>query len=89
MHDDTQYLRRARVTQELARRGLRYAEPQGNFVFFDSGMPLARFAELMRARNILVGRRFAPFDTWCRITVGTETEVQAFLGALPAVIGRA
>jgi len=80
---------RVRITTELARLKLAYGEPQGNFVFFDTGMPLKRFSELMRARNILVGRRFAPYDNWCRITIGTETEVDAFLGALPAVTGRA
>ena len=80
---------RVRITTELARLKLRYAEPQGNFVFFDTGMPLERFTELMRARNILVGRRFAPYDSWCRITIGTEPEVDAFLAALPAVTGRA
>jgi histidinol-phosphate aminotransferase len=80
---------RVRITTELARRQLAYAEPQGNFVFFDTGMPLKRFTELMRARNILVGRRFAPFDNWCRITIGTEPEVEAFLTALPAVLASA
>jgi len=54
-------------------------------VFFDTGMPLSRFSDLMRQRNILVGRLFAPYDTWCRITIGTEPEVTAFLGALREV----
>ena len=76
---------RARITAELTRLKLRYAEPQGNFVFFDTGMPLARFGDLMRQRNILVGRLFPPYDTWCRITIGTEPEVAAFLGALREV----
>ena len=76
---------RTRITTELARLGLKYAEPQGNFVFFDTGMPLARFTGLMRARNILVGRLFPPYENWCRITVGTEPEVAAFLEALRAV----
>jgi histidinol-phosphate aminotransferase len=76
---------RARITAELSNLGLRYAEPQGNFVFFDTGMPLARFTSLMRDRNILVGRLFPPFDTWCRITIGTEPEVSEFLQALREV----
>ncbi|HYL04132.1 MAG TPA: histidinol-phosphate transaminase [Steroidobacteraceae bacterium] len=80
---------RTRITTELARLELAYAEPQGNFVFFDTGMPLKRFAELMRARNILVGRRFAPYENWCRITIGTEPEVEAFVGALREVAARA
>jgi histidinol-phosphate aminotransferase len=80
---------RARITAELSNLRLRYAEPQGNFVFFDTGMPLARFTTLMRERNILVGRLFPPFDTWCRITIGTEPEVTAFLQALRALHARA
>jgi histidinol-phosphate aminotransferase len=76
---------RTRITSELTRLGLRYAEPQGNFVFFDTGMPLARFSALMQERGILVGRRFAPYENWCRITIGTEPEVAAFLRALRAV----
>jgi len=35
----------------------------------------------MRARNILVGRRFPPYENWCRITIGTESEEEAFLAA--------
>jgi len=77
---------RARITTQLERLGLAYAEPQGNFVFFDTGMPLSRFAHSMRERNILVGRHFPPFDTWCRITIGTEPQVAAFLDALRAVV---
>jgi histidinol-phosphate aminotransferase len=76
---------RARITAELTRLKLRYAEPQGNFVFFDTGMPLARFSDLMRGRNILVGRLFPPYHSWCRITIGTEPEVTTFLGALREV----
>jgi len=34
---------RVRITTELTRLKLQYAEPQGNFVFFDTGMPLKRF----------------------------------------------
>jgi histidinol-phosphate aminotransferase len=92
--DDSGFLRdcrqrilasRVRITSELTRLKLRYAEPQGNFVFFDTGMPLNRFIELMRARNILVGRLFVPYDRWCRISIGTEPEVTAFLKALSEV----
>jgi histidinol-phosphate aminotransferase len=80
---------RTRITGELTRLGLKYAEPQGNFVFFDTGMPLERFTTRMREHNILVGRLFPPYQTWCRITIGTEPEVGAFLGALRAVTMKA
>ena len=45
-------------------------------------MPLTRFTSLMRERNILVGRLFRPYESWCRITIGTEPEVTEFLKAL-------
>jgi histidinol-phosphate aminotransferase len=76
---------RRRITKELTGLGLAYAEPQGNFVFFDTGKPLERFTDLMKAQNILVGRHFPPYDNWCRITIGTEPEVTAFLEALHAI----
>jgi histidinol-phosphate aminotransferase len=75
---------RSRISGALAQLNLRYAEPQGNFIFFDTGMPLTTFTQRMKARNILVGRLFAPFDSWCRITIGTEPEVDSFLSALRA-----
>jgi histidinol-phosphate/aromatic aminotransferase/cobyric acid decarboxylase-like protein len=43
----------------------------------------------MHARKILVGRRFAPFENWCRITIGTEPEVGAFLDSLRAIVADA
>jgi histidinol-phosphate aminotransferase len=76
---------RVRITSELTALKLRYAEPNGNFVFFDTGMPLKHFTDLMRERNILVGRLFPPYDTWCRITIGTEPEVAVFLKELRAI----
>ena len=76
---------RRRICGELDALGLAYAKSQGNFVFFDTHMPIVEFEQIMLARNIRVGRPFPPFDTWCRITVGRESEVDAFLAALRAV----
>jgi histidinol-phosphate aminotransferase len=75
---------RTRLTAELIRLGCRYAQPQGNFVFFDTGAPVAQFAHFMRGHNILVGREFPGYPNWCRITIGTESEVDAFLQGLRA-----
>jgi histidinol-phosphate aminotransferase len=77
---------RTRITERLSALGLKYAQPQGNFVFFDTGIPLARFSKSMEAHNILVGRLFPPFANWCRVTIGTEADVGAFLGELPAAL---
>ena len=77
---------RTRITRQLTALGLKYAQPQGNFVFFDTGIPLARFSKSMEAHNILVGRLFPPFTNWCRITIGTEADVSAFLSELPGAL---
>jgi histidinol-phosphate aminotransferase len=75
---------RTRITDELTRLGLGFAKPQTNFVFFDTGAPLERFDRFMKTRNILVGRLFPPYSNWCRITIGTEPEVEAFIQGLRA-----
>jgi histidinol-phosphate aminotransferase len=70
---------RTRLTAELSRLHLRYAEPHGNFVFFDTGAPIRQFTEFMRHRNILVARRFPPYENWCRVTIGTDPQIDAFI----------
>jgi histidinol-phosphate aminotransferase len=79
---------RKRITDQLQRLGLAYAHPQTNFVFFDTGAPLEQFDHFMKSRNILVGRLFPPYNTWCRITIGTEPETDAFLRGLQAYTGK-
>jgi len=75
---------RARLTAELARLQFPYAEPHGNFVFFDTGVPIKQFTEFMRHRNIVVARRFPPYENWCRITIGTDPQVDAFIEGVRA-----
>jgi histidinol-phosphate aminotransferase len=77
---------RTRITRQLTALGRTYAQPQGNFVFFDTGIPLVHFSKSMEAHNILVGRLFPPFTNWCRITIGTEADVSAFLSELPGAL---
>ena len=75
---------RARLTVELARLQFPYAEPHGNFVFFDTGVPIKQFTEFMRHRNIAVGRRFPLYENWCRVTIGTDPQIDAFIDAVRA-----
>lgn len=78
---------RERVQATLDRLGLRRTDAQGNFVFFDTGAPIARFQDRMLAHGLRVGRRFAGYDTWSRVTIGTRQEVDRFLSALPGALG--
>jgi histidinol-phosphate aminotransferase len=75
---------RARLTAELARLHFPYAEPHGNFVFFDTGAPIKHFTEFMQHRNIAVGRRFPPYENWCRVTIGTDPQIDAFIEGVRA-----
>jgi histidinol-phosphate aminotransferase len=75
---------RARVTAELARLHFPYAEPHGNFVFFDTGVPIKQFSEFMLHRNIAVGRRFPLYENWCRVTIGTDPQIDAFIAGVRA-----
>ena len=75
---------RARLTAELARLHFPYAEPHGNFVFFDTGAPIEHFTKFMKLRNIAVGRRFPPYENWCRVTIGTDPQIDAFIEGVRA-----
>jgi len=78
---------RTRVHAALDRMGLRRADSQGNFVFFDTGAPLKQFQDRMLAHGIKVGRHFDGYDTWARVTIGVRHEVDRFLAALPGAVG--
>jgi histidinol-phosphate aminotransferase len=77
---------RARVHTSLDGLGLQHTAAQGNFVFFDTGMPVQRFSDRMLARGIKVGRPFDGYDTWSRTTIGKRDEVDLFLAALPGAL---
>jgi histidinol-phosphate aminotransferase len=94
--DDPTYATDMRLKIKAARTGLvdlikglgrRYAEPQGNFVFFHTGMPIQAFQEKMRARNVAVARPFPPLLDWARISVGTPEEMAMCHAALRKVLG--
>jgi histidinol-phosphate aminotransferase len=67
--------------------GRPHTDAQGNFVFFDTGMPVQQFRDRMLAKGIRVGRPFEGYDTWSRVTIGRREEVDLFLAALPGALG--
>lgn len=73
------------TTAALRDLKLRHVEQgRGNFVFFDTGRPLAEFSAAMRRAGYLVGRPFPPYDTWCRVSMGTVEQMRGFAAALRA-----
>jgi histidinol-phosphate aminotransferase len=55
------------LLQTLKRR---YADSQGNFIFFDAGRPQQDIAAALAMKGIEIGRVFPPFENWVRISIG-------------------
>ncbi len=70
----------------LRAKGRRYAEPQGSFVFFRTGQPIAEFQARMRAEGVIVARAFPPLLDWCRISIGNPAEMAVAHAALQKVL---
>ena len=66
--------------------GREYAEPQGNFVFFKTGMPIKTFQEKMLAEMVQVARPFPPMLEWARLSVGLPEEMAVCHAALKKVL---
>jgi len=81
--------------KQLDRLGLAYADPQGAFILFKSGMDSAEVVKKMLAENIMVTRPFgiAPGDEpkyadWVRVSLGNMEEMQLFVSALEKTLGK-
>jgi len=55
---------------------------RGNFVFFDTGGPLADFRTAMKQAGYMIGWPHPPYLTWCRVSMGTTEQMQGFAAAL-------
>ena len=73
------------ITDTLDDLGLNYVPSNTNFVFFHSKKHIDKLGKQMLDKGIRIGRPFPPFFDWCRISVGTLQEVQAFTSALKEV----
>ncbi len=71
---------------ELRKDGKSYIPSEANFVMIDVGVDVGSVIDAMRARKVLVGRRFAALPTWLRVSIGTREETAAFLEALRDVV---
>jgi histidinol-phosphate aminotransferase len=73
---------RAWLSAELTKDKRPFIPSQTNFIMLDMGTDVKPIIEQFRARNVIVGRRFAAMPNFLRVTVGTEPETEAFLAAL-------
>lgn len=63
------------------------SNPQASFIFFEVGMPNKEFAAKMMAEGVrVVGRSWPEYDTWSRICVGEDWELDRCEAALKKVL---
>jgi histidinol-phosphate aminotransferase len=74
------------LCRELDRDGRRYMPSHTNFLMLDAGGDVAPLIEAFRARRILVGRKFPSLPNWLRVSMGTRTEMEAFVDAMRALL---
>jgi histidinol-phosphate aminotransferase len=67
---------------ELSKDSRPFIPSQANFVMLDMGTDVNPIIEQFRARNTIVGRRFAAMPNFLRVTIGTQPETESFLAAL-------
>jgi histidinol-phosphate aminotransferase len=79
---------RAQLLTAMKEVGLRYAEPQGNFVFFQTGRPYPEVAAKFRAAEVAIARPFPPLTDWVRISIGLPEENALARATLRTVFAR-
>jgi histidinol-phosphate aminotransferase len=63
------------------------ANPQASFIYFDTGMDSKVFAEKMAAEGVrVVGRAWPGFETWTRISVGDDWEIERCEAAMKKIL---
>jgi histidinol-phosphate aminotransferase len=75
------------LQKELAKRGIRFAPSQANFVLVHVGDGKAVFEKLMKKGVIVRPMHGYRLPEWIRVTVGTPAQNRKFLKALDAVRG--
>ena len=78
---------RARVAESLTRLGLRVAESQTNFVFFDTGANSADWAAaLLRDGIIVKAWREAGYESFMRATIGSAADNDRLIASLGRLV---
>ncbi len=76
---------RDRFCKLLTELGLSYTPSVGNFVFYQSKIPIRDYQAKMKERGFLVGRPFENYPDWCRISIGTDEEMAKYAVAMREV----
>lgn len=85
---------RQHVTDSFDKMGVKYAKPDGAFVYFNSGIDQQLLRDTMSENGILIsGSRVsgAPerkYQEWARVSIGTKPQMDEFLGILDGMMAK-
>lgn len=74
------------LCSELAKDGRAFTKSQANFLMIDVGGDVQPIVDQFAKRKILVGRRFPSMNTWLRVSIGKQPEMESFLAALREIV---
>ena len=68
--------------------GFKATDSQTNFIFVNINRPAEAFRNACREAGVMVGRDFPPYEkTHCRISLGTQAEMDRAVGVFKKVLG--
>ena len=76
-----------KLAGELNAMGYQHIPSQANFIMIDVKRPVRPIIDGLRQRGVQVGRPFPTLPNYMRVTIGKQTEMEAFLSAFRQVIG--
>lgn len=74
------------VSDELRKMGYEHIPSQANFMMIDLKQPVRPVIDGLRQRNVQVGRAFPTLPNHLRVTIGKQSEMEAFLSAFRETI---
>ncbi len=79
---------RSFTVKAFEQMGFKATDSQTNFIFVNINRPVEAFRNACREAGVLVGRDFPPYEkTHCRISIGTQAEMDRAVGVFKKVLG--
>jgi histidinol-phosphate aminotransferase len=79
---------KAFTVKAFEQMGFKATDSQTNFIFVNINRPAAAFRDACRTAGVMVGRDFPPYEkTHCRISIGTQQEMERAVGIFRKVLG--
>lgn len=78
--------------KEFDRLGIKYASPQGAFIYFHSGMPDKELVAKLKSKKVLIsgsresGVPEGAYGDWARVSIGTKEEMDVFFGEMQKLL---